>query len=350
MIIVMLIIVVFAILAGGFAYSMRVEMRLARNEGNTSELEWIGRSGVEMAKYVVAMQLKVPNENNYEALNQKWAGAAGGGTNTLLDGISLEKNPLGHGEYSVKITDLERKFNINLADEQFLQQALILAGVDASAFPPVVDSILDWIDADDSARINGSESEYYLTLDPPYRAKNGYIDDLSELLLIKGITPEIYWGSTAGNHPVSAFQSRSGTAGLRGAGGQTLNPVGLVELFTPFSSGKININTAAASALEMIPEVDENIARSIIQIRAGPDGVDGTLDDVPFRNVGELINVPGLGRNVVSQLSRYCDVRSHTFEVEVTASVNGVTRKYIAVIRRNPQNLAQFTTLNFYWK
>jgi type II secretory pathway component PulK len=124
----------------------------------------------------------------------------------------------------------------------------------------------------------------------------------------------------------------------------------LVELFTPFSSGKININTAAASALEMIPEVDENIARAIIQIRAGPDGTDGTLDDVPFRNVGELINVPGLSRNVVSQLSRYCDVRSHTFEVEVEASLNGVTRKYIAVIRRNPQNLAQFTTLNFYWK
>ena len=50
--------------------------------------------------------------------------------------------------------------------------------------------------------MGGAESDYYQSLDPPYYAKNGPIDELSELLLIKGIrdAPELYWGSDATNH------------------------------------------------------------------------------------------------------------------------------------------------------
>lgn len=352
LIIVLLVILAFAMLAGGFAYSMRVEMRLAKNSGSQSEMEWAGRSGVEMAKYVIAMQLQVPNEGNYEALNQKWAGGQGGNTNSILDGISLEKNQLGNAVYSVKVVDLERKFNINLADQTFLQQALILAGVDASSFPTIIDSILDWIDLDENSRNAGAETDYYQGLNPPYYCKNGMIDDLSELLLIKGITPEIYWGGASTNHAASAFQSKPllKSSQFGSASGTPTNSVGLVDLFTPFSSGRININTASQSALEMIPEVDENTARAIIQIRSGPDGMDGTADDVPFRTVGELVNVPGLSRQVVAQLSRYCDVRSHNFEVQVDVEMLGVQRRYVAVIHRNPANIADFQTLNFSWK
>ena len=51
---VMLIVVVFAILAGGLAYTMKVETTLARNSSWDMELEWLGRSGIEMAKYVLS--------------------------------------------------------------------------------------------------------------------------------------------------------------------------------------------------------------------------------------------------------------------------------------------------------
>ena len=54
LIIVMIIVVVFAILAGGLSYSMKVETKLARNSSWDTELEWIGRSGIELAKYVLA--------------------------------------------------------------------------------------------------------------------------------------------------------------------------------------------------------------------------------------------------------------------------------------------------------
>ena len=46
MVIVMISIFVLSILAGGFAYSMKVETRLARNANSETELEWLGRSAI----------------------------------------------------------------------------------------------------------------------------------------------------------------------------------------------------------------------------------------------------------------------------------------------------------------
>lgn len=128
LIMVMLIVVVFAILAGGLAYTMKVETKLARNSSWDTELEWLGRSGIELARYVLAQ----PNQAGqpYDGLNQIWAGGTGE-TNDALMGISLTDNQLGHGRFSVKITDADRKFNVNLAAvaPEILDQGLILMGV-----------------------------------------------------------------------------------------------------------------------------------------------------------------------------------------------------------------------------
>ena len=107
LIIVMMVIVVFSVLAAGLAFSMKVETQLARNVESESEMEWLGRSGVELARYVLAQQMNCPNEP-YDALNQKWAGGPGGScsTNGPLADISLDHVQLGRGKFSVKITDL----------------------------------------------------------------------------------------------------------------------------------------------------------------------------------------------------------------------------------------------------
>ena len=190
LIIVMISITVLSILAAGFAYSMKVETKLAMNANSETELTWLGLSGVELARYVLAQSLKCP----YDSLNQKWAGGPGSDceTNGSLGGITLENHELGNGKFSVKITDLERKVNINGADEAMLEQGLRLVGVDAGDFSAIGGSILDWIDADNNIHIGGTESDYYQSLEPPYYAKNKPIDDLSKLLLIRGITPDIY--------------------------------------------------------------------------------------------------------------------------------------------------------------
>lgn len=58
----------------------------------------------------------------------------------------------------------------------------------------VADAIVDWVDPDDDPRANGAEDQYYSGLLPSYRCKNGPLDSLEELLLVRGVTPELLFG------------------------------------------------------------------------------------------------------------------------------------------------------------
>ncbi len=247
------------------------------------------------------------------------------------------ENPVhvGDGSFTWKIIDLERKANINTASDTMIQQALTLMDVDPNSLAIVSDSILDWISPAGPARVAGAESDYYQGLAVPYYAKNAPIDDLSELLLVRGILdhPEIYWSGAATNHEPAQFQHK---LGLGTAPGQsTGNGLSLTNFFTPFSNGKVNINTADTNVLAMVLGGDAVMAASIVQQRAGPDGVDGTEDDVPFQNA--------------SQYGPLCDVHSHTFEVHITAQYGTAPpREYVAILGRiSGQNIQ---VLNFYWK
>ncbi|HWF19192.1 MAG TPA: hypothetical protein VG754_07990, partial [Verrucomicrobiae bacterium] len=51
LIMVMIIILTLSTIVGGFAYAMKVEMRLARNSDYDNDMVWLGRSGVELARY-----------------------------------------------------------------------------------------------------------------------------------------------------------------------------------------------------------------------------------------------------------------------------------------------------------
>lgn len=59
----------------------------------------------------------------------------------------------------------------------------------------VAEAILDWIDLDDEPRELGAESDYYVSLSPPYLAKNGALVSVEELLLVRGVTPELLFGN-----------------------------------------------------------------------------------------------------------------------------------------------------------
>jgi hypothetical protein len=167
---------------------------------------------------------------------------------------------------------------------------------------------------------------------------------MQELLLVKGIwnQPEIFWG-TVSNHPPSAFQHK---LGLGTAPGQPPDyPFGLKDLFTPFSNGRININTADANVLQLIPGVDATIADNIIRLRAGPDGEDNTEDD-GFKSVNEL-TLAGVDPQIVQQLGHYCGVRSSTFKATITAKFGDQSRNYTAIFIRSGRNV---TINNFYWE
>jgi general secretion pathway protein K len=374
LVLVMLTIIVLSVIVGSLALSMSTEIRLARNNDYDAQMEWMGRSGIELARYALAN--KCPEQRNIDALNQFWAGGTSPCSNDV-ENISLKDVPLGLGTITVSITDMERKWDINLVanprspQKEILQKALAEVGVtDAEQSSTIIDSILDWVNPNESPGFNGAKNDYYLRLNPPYYCKNGWIDDISELLLIKGITPEIYWGSNSTNHPVSAFQQHgSGTFGpptmTAGAGFHSGDapqyPVGLYDLFTAMGA-KLNINTASVKTLQLIPGIDEATAARIVEQRAGPDGRDGTDDDVPMQSPGEISgNLPGGGGGNVNGappvgiaaqgLGNYVDVRSFVFQVKVDAVINDYKRTFYGIVARGGLGGGQqLQCVKFYWE
>jgi hypothetical protein len=271
-----------------------------------------------------------------------------------------------------------------------LQRALAVAGVtDPTQSSQIVDSVLDWVSPSSDPHMSGAKDEYYSRLDPPYYCKKAPIEDLSELLLIRGMTPDIYWGPNSTNHPPAAYQQQgfnhtphSTKSRFQNEANNVPNPVGLVELFSPLG-GKLNINTASAKTLQLLPGIDANTAGRIIQQRAGPDGVDGTDDDVPFHSVAELNSglggagglppgmpgavampggapppgaavggIPGAPQAglAASGLAAYCDVRSYVFEVHVEAEINGVKRNFVGVLSRSTGNASLIQCIRFHWE
>jgi general secretion pathway protein K len=408
LIIVMVVIFALSVLVAAFAYSMSVEMRLAQITDYDVELEWMGRSGVELARF--ALGNKCAEQRDIDSLNQFWAGgnAPCSNNNPQLeayghgDGYAFKDFPLGNGKISVKIIDMERKFNLNLlTDPRFpqlaiLQNALMECGVtDPSQSSKIVDSILDWRSPSGNSHVNGAKNEYYNQMIPPYNCKQGPIEDLNELLLIQGVTPDIYWGPNSTNHPPAAYQQQQGfnhtphstKSRFQNEASDVPNPVGMVEIFSPFGA-KLNINTDSAKTLQLLPGINADTAQRIVEQRAGPDGMDGTEDDAPFHNVQELNSglpggglpmgvppggmrgmAPGGGPPVVipgapqagipgapqagiaaGGMAAFCDVRSYVFEVHVEAEINGVKRTFIGVVSRGGQNASQLQCVRFHWE
>lgn len=82
----------------------------------------------------------------------------------------------------------------------------------------IADAILDWIDPDDEPRPLGAEIDYYSGLNPPYRPKNGPLDSVEELLLVRGITPELLIGSDVNRNGTLDPQEGGGSGAATSAG------------------------------------------------------------------------------------------------------------------------------------
>ena len=120
---------------------------------------------------------------------------------------------------------------------------------------------------------------------------------------------------------------------------------GFTNVFTAYSSGKININTADETVLQLIPGMDTTSAENIMKFRAGPDGVDGTEDDTPFQNPSQIAGA-GVNPQAAAQIANFCTTRSTTFEVHVTAQIGQQTREFTGVIFVYGPNTQ---IVRFYW-
>jgi len=182
----------------------------------------------------------------YRNINKKQAIVLEGKEVWKIDGTSY-KSQMGEGEYSVSITDEAGKININGitdATSDILRNLFKNLGIPEEEVNTIVDSILDWKDPDDLRHLNGAESDYYMSLPTPYKAKNANFDTLEELLLVKGMTPEILYGN-----------------------GEKKGVIDLLTVNSNLNMTKININAAPKGVLIAIPGITPEIADGIISYR-----------------------------------------------------------------------------------
>ncbi len=124
-----------------------------------------------------------PNNTN---LNQDWA-------------MQLPALPVEGGSITGHLEDLQGLFNVNnLASSNAAQANAALAQfqrllVGLNLDPEIANAVRDWVNADDQpTQPGGAKDEFYSQLAPPYLTAEQPMTSISELLLVKGITPQVY--------------------------------------------------------------------------------------------------------------------------------------------------------------
>ncbi len=247
LVIVIWIIVVLIAIVGEFSYSMRTEINIARNFKEEEEAYQLALAGIEQAK----LELLSAKTNAVVYLDEDNELVFG---NDSEDKEKLErKKDLGNGSFTYTITDEDGKLNINTESLERLKYIFLETGIDITEVDTIADSVIDWRDPDDLHMLNGAEEDYYRSLDKPYSCKDGPLDSLDELLLVKGMKKEYLYGSKKEEENADEEQAYDGVE----------------KYFTVYKSNGININTAPMAVLEAIFGVDA--ATNIMSQRdAGP--------------------------------------------------------------------------------
>ena len=203
--------------------------------------------------------------------------------------------------------------------EHFLDLAIpVLDRTDDTAPIPIINSLKDWLDRGDDdliTGVSGAESEYYLDLDPSYPCQNGPFHHLGELLLVKGIDPNI-------------FEGVGGVPGIA----NYMTVWGLTESqnkqFT--FNGAININTADLPVIAAIlPAESEHLAQSIFEYRA--EMSDGNYVH-SLSSPKWYMDAPGCSELEID--SKLIQTTSDLFLVQAEAEWKGMTLTAEVVVNR----------------
>ena len=216
--------------------------------------------------------------------------------------------PFSGGRFEVRIENEAGKINLNTADKPLLKMMLKGFEIEEEEKSIVVDSIMDWRDKNDLHRMNGAENDYYQSLPEPYDCKNSDFDAIEELLMVRGITPEIFYGGL--NQMVSVFQDRGSKRGkIRRRSGKA-------------GGSKICINAASRAMLLSLPRMTEDLAQSIIDFRKEAD----------FKSLGEVSTL--LGADVYGAISRYITLTlSSYYQIESSGRIiDSRTRQGVAAM------------------
>ena len=263
---------------------------------------YAARSGVELARLTLQ-----EDDPAYDARDEAWA---------LLDEHPGYLSEDDEGRFKGTIVDEASKIAINTligeGDEpdqarlKQLERLFDLLEID----PELIYAIVDWLDENHDEGPGGAEDAYYAELFPPYPCKDGPLSSLEELLLVKGMTAEVFYG--------------------------TQEKKGLIHYLTIYSSedGKININTASPEVLQSLSDqIDEDMAQAIVDyLREEPYKEGNLKDHIKFLveiNEDECDNLQ----------NNLCAVKSSTFSVRVEGQVRGIKKEIYTVVKRQEKTV-----------
>ena len=262
------------------------------------------------------------------------------------------------GECEVTIGDEGSKINLNWvatkaqSDRQVLADILERScGLYDVERDTIVDSIIDWVDKDHERLMNGAEDDYYESLEDPYECRDGEFVILEELLLVRGVTEDIYYGRFKPEDDEE--EKKAGSAGRRRGRSSFATRVseddempagmyqGLSKIFTVFSKStslKLNINDAPFGLLMSLPEMTEDVAYDIIAMRREEE-----FEDVRDSRLLELPIYDQIASSITVEPTNFYRITARGRVADST-----VARSISAVVEIAPRQKDNYTIL--YWQ
>jgi len=298
-VLILVLVVVATLTLGAYTFSelMITEVQATSMYSRQAESRAFAESGIEMAASVIAApesdadELSYHNPERFQAqLIREGESERGNGYFSLVAPVEASSS---NGSVRFGLMDESSRINLNaivdmeLSDEETRTLLIFLPGMTEE----VADSILDYIDENDSQRTFGVESEYYEGLDPAYPAKNGPLETIDELLQVYGVTTELLYGEDANRNGVLDPNENDGEAsppfddadGILNPGWAAFLTVQTKELNKRLDGDdRINVNDGVLTDLydTLLEEFDEETATFVVAFRLnGPfDLLEGTED------------------------------------------------------------------------
>ncbi len=283
-----------------FNRTMRSDLYSAANLKDGVRLTSIARSGVAFS---LAVLLNDASENDFDTLSEAWADSASLSSviTSLFDDGNLDVRIIDHSG-RININQLvDQNGDFNPEQENILTRFLNSEqfGLDPEDVSNIIDAIKDWIDPDDEVTRFGAENSYYATKEKPYSCKNGKLDFPEELLFVRGITRELFYG-TKDNPGISAY-------------------------LTTHGDGKMNINTAHPLVLRHLSDqIDQGMLENMVEYRADEKN---DLKDVNWVN-----KVPGMSDIAID--SGLVTTASTNFEIIAEGIKDSMRKVIMAMVER----------------
>jgi general secretion pathway protein K len=259
LVVVLWILMIIALIVSTFAFEMQLESKVITLQRKRFKADQLALAGVELAKAMLLFKdedetkgstgERLVHEDPY--LNE----AA-----KIADGVPVNMiEPFGDGTVRLHIDYEKGRRNIRTLTHDDWKELFDQAGIPNTDWDSLLDCLDDWQDENDLHMLNGAESDDPFYKKRGYECKNAPVDTVDELLLIKGWTPEILYGTPPGE--------------------ETDKPVaGIANQLTTWGDGKINPNSASPEVLKSL-KITEGMIDAILEARLGPDGEKDTADD-----------------------------------------------------------------------